>query len=176
MHRCEMCGVSVMSAAQLAEHMSGRRHRERQALAGLTPAELATRKEQQLLQLILGLEPSAIAPAAKRQRVQSDSGVRADIRRFCGKHEGGGKGEECARRVLLYYKYVDVDDAAAAREWQHTLCTALGLRGRIHVASEGINGTCGGSTAATSLYEHAMNCHARWAQLFGASHARKRLV
>ena len=39
----------------------------------------------------------------------------------------------------------DVDEPAAARQWQLQLCRALGLTGRIHVAGEGINGTVSGT-------------------------------
>ena len=43
-------------------------------------------------------------------------------------------------RVLLYYCYTDVTNPEALRAWQFRLCKALGLRGRIHVSKEGING------------------------------------
>ena len=43
-------------------------------------------------------------------------------------------------RVLLYYCYTDVANPETLRLWQMQLCKALGLRGRIHVSKEGING------------------------------------
>ena len=62
-------------------------------------------------------------------------------------------------KVLLYYKYVAVDDPQALRVWQRDLCAALDLRGRIHVGTEGINGTVGGTCEATRLYVEAMIKH-----------------
>ena len=44
-------------------------------------------------------------------------------------------------RVLLYYCYIDIANPEALRSWQVNLCKALGLRGRIHVSTEGINGS-----------------------------------
>jgi hypothetical protein len=168
MHRCELCGVGVLSAAQLDEHLAGRRHRERLAVAGMTEAEVAAQRERQLLRLVVGgAEDAAAAPASKRPRLQfvgAEAGVHEAVRAFCGRAGGAEEGEGGC--VLLYYRYVDVDDAAAAREWQLALCSALGLRGRIHVAKEGVNGTCGGSATATALYRRAMDGHARWGSLF----------
>jgi UPF0176 protein len=46
--------------------------------------------------------------------------------------------------VLLYYTYVRIDDPQELRDRQHALCVRLGLKGRILVAEEGLNGTvCG---------------------------------
>eukprot|EP00946_MAST-07B_sp_MAST-7B-sp1_P002954 g2954.t1 len=72
-------------------------------------------------------------------------------------------------KVLLYYKYVAVDDPQALRVWQRDLCAALDLRGRIHVGTEGINGTVGGTCEATRLYVEAMIKHSRWGQLFAGT-------
>lgn len=66
-------------------------------------------------------------------------------------------------KILLFYKYVDVQDPQAVAAWQRSLCTELGLRGRIIVATEGINATLGGSDEATNEYVRQMNAH----QLFG---------
>ena len=46
--------------------------------------------------------------------------------------------------VLLYYLYVDIEDPVTYRDQQILLCDELGLRGRIIVANEGINGTVSG--------------------------------
>jgi UPF0176 protein len=61
--------------------------------------------------------------------------------------------------VLLYYKYVAVTDSAAEREAQRQLCTELGLKGRILIGDEGINGTVAGTTDATEAYRRAMEAH-----------------
>ncbi|KAE8908374.1 hypothetical protein PF005_g11570 [Phytophthora fragariae] len=62
--------------------------------------------------------------------------------------------------VVLYYKYVRLcetqqalDAFAAAHE---TLCSSLGLTGRVRLAFEGINGTLGGSSASVQSYIDAM--------------------
>ena len=62
-------------------------------------------------------------------------------------------------RILLYYFYNEIEDVDGYREWQLDLCKNLGLRGRILVASEGINGTVSGTDEATSEYQRVMNEH-----------------
>ncbi|MCY9291051.1 hypothetical protein MOF05_22140, partial [Bacillus haynesii] len=42
-------------------------------------------------------------------------------------------------RVLLYYKYVHIDNSEQFAEDHLKFCKDLGLKGRILVASEGIN-------------------------------------
>jgi UPF0176 protein len=54
--------------------------------------------------------------------------------------------------VLLYYKYVKIDLPEAFRDFQRELCEKLGLKGRIIVASEGINGTVEGLVSNTQKY------------------------
>lgn len=59
-------------------------------------------------------------------------------------------------RVLLYYCYTDVPDPHAVCAWQKELCKKLHLTGKVRVASEGINGTVGGSCVSTEVYIQAM--------------------
>lgn len=59
-------------------------------------------------------------------------------------------------RVLLYYCYTDVADPSAVCAWQKALCEKLHLTGKVRVASEGINGTVGGSCVSTEVYIQAM--------------------
>jgi predicted sulfurtransferase len=54
--------------------------------------------------------------------------------------------------ILLYYRYVDVADPIALKESQEAFCKKVGLTGRILVATEGINGTLGGSDEAAAEY------------------------
>ena len=61
--------------------------------------------------------------------------------------------------VLLYYKYIRVQSPAAERDFQLKLCQRLGLKGRIIVADEGINGTVAGTKSATDAYIEAMGRH-----------------
>lgn len=72
-------------------------------------------------------------------------------------------------QILLYYKYVHIENPQEIMKWQRELCTRLGIRGRIIVATEGINGTLEGERAATEEYIAAMDAH----PLFGAIHWKK---
>jgi UPF0176 protein len=58
--------------------------------------------------------------------------------------------------VLLYYRYVAIPDPVAYMEEQRALCESLGLRGRILIGQEGINGTVSGPVAGTRAYREAM--------------------
>ncbi|XP_075583225.1 thiosulfate sulfurtransferase/rhodanese-like domain-containing protein 2 [Pelecanus crispus] len=58
--------------------------------------------------------------------------------------------------VLLYYCYCEVKDPEKLCAWQKALCQHLHLTGKVRVASEGINGTVGGSKVATNLYIEVM--------------------
>lgn len=58
--------------------------------------------------------------------------------------------------VLLYYCYCDLEDPNWVCAWQAALCRHLHLTGKIRIATEGINGTVGGSKVATQLYVKVM--------------------
>lgn len=62
-------------------------------------------------------------------------------------------------KILLFYKYIDIQYPEAIKKWQLALCNDLGLTGRIILAHEGINGTVAGSDEATDAYIAAMNEH-----------------
>lgn len=64
-----------------------------------------------------------------------------------------------AGKVLLYYKYVEIEYPEQVAKWQRTVCQELGLKGRIIIAHEGINGTVGGTQEATQQYKLAMESH-----------------
>lgn len=68
-------------------------------------------------------------------------------------------------QVLLYYYYGHLPDAAERAEHQRSLCTRLGLTGRIIVAEEGINGTLEGTIEATEAYVAEMSSDARFATI-----------
>lgn len=51
---------------------------------------------------------------------------------------------EAKYEVVLFYRYVFIDDHSTLRKWLAARCTALGLLGRVLVAKEGINGTLAG--------------------------------
>ncbi|MFD2170373.1 rhodanese-related sulfurtransferase [Tumebacillus lipolyticus] len=68
-------------------------------------------------------------------------------------------------RVLLFYKYVHIDNpeefAAQHLEW----CKQNGLRGRVLVAKEGINGTVSGTVEQTEAYQKELTRDPRFADV-----------
>lgn len=64
--------------------------------------------------------------------------------------------------VLLFYKYVTIDEPEKVRDTQRLLCEKLGLKGRIIVAHNGINGTVEGPTDKTDAYIARMNQDSRF--------------
>jgi len=54
--------------------------------------------------------------------------------------------------IILYYKYIAIENPKALTDAQLALCQKLGLKGRIVVASEGINGTLEGTKGAIDEY------------------------
>ena len=66
--------------------------------------------------------------------------------------------------IILFYKYVQILDPNSIMAWQKSLCRQLELKGRVIIASEGINGTLGGDYEQLEKYKEAMNAH----ELFGA--------
>lgn len=59
-------------------------------------------------------------------------------------------------QVLLYYKYISLKNPEKFRDEQREICERLGLKGRIIVAKEGINGTLEGALDATEKYIEEM--------------------
>ena len=57
---------------------------------------------------------------------------------------------------MLYYLYRHLDDVAGYLEEHRRLCSQLGLRGRILIAEEGLNGTVSGETPMTERYMEAL--------------------
>ena len=55
-------------------------------------------------------------------------------------------------KILLYYIFTPLNDPEAIRLWQRDLCAGLGLRGRILVSKDGLNGTLGGDLPAIKKY------------------------
>lgn len=55
-------------------------------------------------------------------------------------------------QVLLYYKYVKIENPEEVMVAQRALCESLGLKGRIIIAPEGINGTVEGLIKDTNKY------------------------
>ena len=55
-------------------------------------------------------------------------------------------------RVLLYYKYLPIENAEQFVADHLAFCKSIGLKGRILVADEGINGTVSGDYETTQKY------------------------
>lgn len=56
------------------------------------------------------------------------------------------------QKILLYYKFTPLSDPKAVTLWQKVLTDSLGLRGRILVGRDGINGTVGGEVDDLKQY------------------------
>jgi UPF0176 protein len=63
------------------------------------------------------------------------------------------------QKITLYYKFVKIGDTETVKLWQRELCERLGLKGRILISAEGINGTLGGELRALKTYRRAMSEH-----------------
>ncbi|UOQ84252.1 oxygen-dependent tRNA uridine(34) hydroxylase TrhO [Gracilibacillus salinarum] len=68
-------------------------------------------------------------------------------------------------QVLLYYQYVEVEDPEGFAQEHLAFCKDLGLKGRILVANEGINGTVSGTVEQTNTYMEAMHADPRFADM-----------
>lgn len=55
-------------------------------------------------------------------------------------------------KILLFYLFTPLPDPNAIRLWQRDLCESLGLRGRILISKNGINGTVGGELKDVKKY------------------------
>lgn len=67
--------------------------------------------------------------------------------------------------VILFYKYVSIEDPAGLVESQRALCTSLKLKGRILIATEGINATLAGPREGIEQYIAALRSDTRFADI-----------
>jgi UPF0176 protein len=67
--------------------------------------------------------------------------------------------EPIPHRILLYYKYVPLEQPEQIRDWQKKICKELDLKGRILVSSEGLNGTLAGLPENVEKYKQATEEH-----------------
>lgn len=68
-------------------------------------------------------------------------------------------------QILLYYKFVPIPDPEAFKEEHLQYCKELGLKGRILVAAEGINGTVSGTIEQTEQYMRDMHANPLFADM-----------
>lgn len=64
--------------------------------------------------------------------------------------------------VILFYKYIAIADAEEFAAKQRQLCGSLGLKGRVLIAAEGINGTLAGPAEAVDHYVAALKADPRF--------------
>jgi UPF0176 protein len=70
--------------------------------------------------------------------------------------------EEKPLRILLYYKFVPIDDPEQFAKDHLKFCKELGLKGRVLVAHEGLNGTVSGTVEQTNAYMDALRKDSRF--------------
>lgn len=68
-------------------------------------------------------------------------------------------------RVLLYYKYVHIEEPEQFTQEHLQFCKDLGLKGRILIAKEGINGTVSGTIEQTEDYMNKMDKDLRFSDM-----------
>lgn len=68
-------------------------------------------------------------------------------------------------RVLLYYMYVSIENPEVFAKNHLAACKEIGLKGRILVATEGINGTVSGTIEQTDMYMEMMNADPRFSEM-----------
>lgn len=68
-------------------------------------------------------------------------------------------------QVLLYYNYVQIDDPETLAGEHLAYCQELGLKGRVLIAHEGINGTVSGTVEQTKEYMATMHADPRFADM-----------
>lgn len=69
------------------------------------------------------------------------------------------------KKIILYYKFVPIEDPETVMHWQRQLCETHGLKGRIIISKHGINGTLGGPIEGLKAYKKAMNLHSKFKKI-----------
>jgi len=65
-------------------------------------------------------------------------------------------------KIILFYKYIKIDDPEFLANSQKEICQELGLKGRLIIAHEGINGTFEGTQENIEKYLQIMRSDARF--------------
>ncbi|WP_223622118.1 rhodanese-related sulfurtransferase [Microbacterium sp. EST19A] len=66
-------------------------------------------------------------------------------------------------KIVLFYAFTPLADPEAIRLWQRDLGEALGLRGRVLISKDGINGTLGGDVRAVKKWARSFRSYAPFA-------------
>lgn len=62
-------------------------------------------------------------------------------------------------RILLYYKFINIENPEEFTKNHLALCKELNLKGRILISHEGVNGTCSGTIEETKKYMETLKSH-----------------
>lgn len=73
--------------------------------------------------------------------------------------------ETLVYNVLLYYQFVRINDPVEFADAHRELCVDLGLKGRILVAPEGLNGTVSGPADACTQYRQQVTSDPRFSSM-----------
>lgn len=68
-------------------------------------------------------------------------------------------------KIVLFYAFTPLADPEAIRLWQRDLGEALGLRGRVLISKDGINGTLGGDVRAVKKWARSFRSYAPFADV-----------
>lgn len=66
-------------------------------------------------------------------------------------------------KIVLFYAFTPLADPEAVRVWQRDLGEALGLRGRLLISKDGINGTLGGDIRVLKKWRRSFRSYAPFA-------------
>ncbi|WP_460802580.1 oxygen-dependent tRNA uridine(34) hydroxylase TrhO [Microbacterium sp. GXF6406] len=66
-------------------------------------------------------------------------------------------------KIVLFYAFTPLPDPEAIRIWQRDLGEALGLRGRLIISKDGINGTLGGDIRALKKWSRSFRSYVPFA-------------
>lgn len=66
-------------------------------------------------------------------------------------------------KIVLFYAFTPLADPEAIRVWQRDLGAALGLRGRLLISPDGVNGTLGGDIGALKKWLRSFRSYAPFA-------------
>jgi len=73
--------------------------------------------------------------------------------------------EEKSYKVILFYKFVELENPKQLRDQQYKICQELGLKGRTLISTEGVNGTFEGETENINKYIEIMKTDSRFSDV-----------
>ncbi|XP_047441702.1 thiosulfate sulfurtransferase/rhodanese-like domain-containing protein 2 [Mugil cephalus] len=140
------CGQTFNEHSAVHKHVARNHSSEIQQLTQATYERLLEQLEE---------EPETRRPNEREASEEVDvSAWIPDISHISEEQLKSGPG-----KVLLYYHYCQVEEPHVICAWQKALCEKLHLTGKVRVATEGINGTVGGTNVAADVYIEAMRSH-----------------